>query len=397
MAKKNISKKLKLAIVISMLTLMGLLLVVLIGGGIYAISLYNQMTYEEIDGETFDKDFMEASLAMQNGVPLDTILKDPYFRFSLQDVEDLKTQYNEWLLSLDGSVTSDSNQTLDLWKDPPADEPLPEEAAKLINILCLGTDGRSGSTRGRADVMMMITVNTEDKTITITSFLRDMYLKLAGTETYNKLNAAYLFGGVSGVQDTLYSYFALEFDNYARVDFAAFEQVIDTLGGVEVELSAKEIKNLSKEYDWDTGDPFDPDEHRVEGTENIYLLDGTYALRLCRDRYANDDGQGDGDFGRTSRQRRVLAAAIEKAQSMSFGQLMELIPVVLPMVTTDLTVTDCVNLLASVGTSYTSYKIQTCRVPASGTYNYATINGTSVLSVDFEKNKQLLHSLIFGD
>lgn len=397
MAQPKKTKKLKLAVVISMLTLLGLLLVALIGGGIVALSLYNQMTYEDLEGETLDQDFMEATLALQNGVPLDTILKDPYYRFTLQDIEDLKTQYNDWLLSLDGTNTSGSNNTLELEKDPPPDEPLPEEAAKLINILCLGTDSRSGSARGRADVMMMITVNTEDKTITITSFLRDMYLKISGTEQYNKLNAAYLFGGVTGTQNTLSDYFGLEFDNYARVDFAAFQKVIDTLGGVEVELSPKEIKNLSKEYDWDKGDPFDPEKHRVEGKENVYLLDGTYALRLCRDRYANDDGQGDGDFGRTSRQRRVLAAAIEKAQSMSFGQLMELIPVVLPMVTTDLTVTDCVNLLASVGTSYSSYKIQTCRVPASGTYSYGQVNGSSVLSVDFEKNKKMLHSLIFGD
>lgn len=397
MATNNRNKKLKLAAVISMLCLLGLLLVALVAGGIFALSLYNQMTYEEIDDETLDQDFMEATLALQSGVPLETILKDPYFRFSLQDIEDLETQYHEWLLSLDHSNSTGSNNSLDLDKDPPADEPLPEEAAKLINILCLGTDGRSDSTRGRADVMMMITVNTEDKTITITSFLRDMYLKIAGTDNYNKLNSAYLFGGVSGVQNTLQDYFGLEFDNYARVNFAAFEKVIDTLGGVEVELSAKEIKNLSKEYDWDNGDPFIPEDHRVPGTENMYLLDGTYALRLCRDRYANDDGQGDGDFGRTSRQRRVLAAAIEKAQSMSFGQLMELIPVVLPMVTTDMTVTDCVNLLASVGTSYSSYKIQTCRVPASGTYKYDRVNGSSILSVDFEKNKQLLHSMIFGN
>ena len=75
---------------------------------------------------------------------------------------------------------------------------------------------------------------------------------------------------------------------------------------------------------------------------------------------------------------------------------MEFIPVVLPLITTDLTVADCTKLLASVGTSYSSYKIQTFRVPADKTWSYARINGMSVLSVDFEKNKQLLHELLFG-
>ena len=75
---------------------------------------------------------------------------------------------------------------------------------------------------------------------------------------------------------------------------------------------------------------------------------------------------------------------------------MQFIPEVLPLITTDLSVADCTQLLASVGTSYTSYKIQTFRVPADRTWKYATINKMSVLSVDFEENKRLLHQLLFG-
>jgi anionic cell wall polymer biosynthesis LytR-Cps2A-Psr (LCP) family protein len=107
-------------------------------------------------------------------------------------------------------------------------------------------------------------------------------------------------------------------------------------------------------------------------------------------------GQGDGDFGRTERQRRVLKKIIEKAQSMSYGELIDFIPVVLPMVTTDLTVADCTNLLASVGTSYKSYQINIFRVPANGTWSYERINGVSVLGVNFAENKKLLHELLFG-
>ena len=391
-SKKN--KKLKLAVVISLLSLLGLILVALVGGGAILLSWYNQMNFHEIGGDTVDQDFMEASIAMQNGVPLDIILKDPNYKFTLQDIEDLKLQYMDWLSSQNGMADSDPNNTLDIWKDPPKSEPLPAEAEKLINILCLGTDERSAGSRGRTDTIMMITINTEKKTITMTSFLRDMYMRLGGTDRYNKLNAAYVYGGVGGVRDTLYDYFGLEFDNYAQVNFVSFEKVIDAIGGIDIELSNKEVTNLVKHTALDAGVTFVPEDHLIEG--NTYHLNGKYALRLCRDRYANDNSQGDGDFGRTERQRRVLTKVVEKAQSMSFGQLMDLIPIVLPMVTTDMTVADCANLLASVGTSYSSYKIQTCHVPAKGTYHYASVNGMSVLSVDFEKNKQMLHALIFG-
>ena len=90
-----------------------------------------------------------------------------------------------------------------------------------------------------------------------------------------------------------------------------------------------------------------------------------------------------------------MTEVIKKAQGMSFGQLTELIPLILPMITTDLTVADCANLLASVGTSYSSYKIQSCHIPDVNTYEYATVKGMSVLSVDFVKNRNLLYSLIF--
>ncbi len=392
--KKNKSK-IKLISIISMLSLLGLLLVALIGGGVILVSMYNQMNYQELDDSGLDEDFMEATLSMQQGVPLDTILKNPDYRFTLQDISDLKLQYSEWLESQTGQADSDPNNTVNNWKDPPPSEPLPEDAAELINILCLGTDERSAGARGRTDTIMMITVNTKKKTITMTSFLRDVYLKLSGTNNYNKLNAAYVFGGVKGVQDTLYDYFDLKFDNYAQVNFSSFEKVINAIGGIDIELTDKEVKNLVSHTALDGGKTFVPEENLVEGTTNVYHLNGKYALRLCRDRYANDSGQGDGDFGRADRQRRVLSKVIEKAQSMSFGQLMDLIPVVLPMITTDMTISDCVNLLASVGTSYSSYKIQTCFVPAKGTYNYARVDGMSILSVDFEKNKKMLHSLIF--
>ena len=396
MDKRKINQ-IRKAVVISLISLLALLLAVIIGVGAYALSLYSKMTFAEKGDSDINPSMAIAAELLESGVPLDQILKDEVnFRFTMQDINELKQYYMEWISSQTGDEDTDTSQTIDQWKDPPADEPLPEEAAKLINILLLGTDERVEGVRGRADVIIAVTINTERKTITLTSILRDTYLKLAGTDSYGKINSAYALGGVSAVQNTIYDYFGLEFDNYVRVNFGSFEKVIDAIGGIDMELSPKEISNLISHTKLDGGEVFDPAKYKVEGTENTYHLKGKFALRYCRDRYANDAGQGDGDFGRTERQRRVLKKIIEKAQSRSFGELTDFIPVVLPMVTTDLTVADCTNLLASVGTSYKSYKINIFRVPANGTWSYERINGVSVLGVNFAENKKLLHELLFG-
>lgn len=387
--KGNTAKKVVTAIALTFLAI--LLLAGLLFGG-YALSLYNKMTIAPAGDATISKSKAEAAALLQTGVTLDEILKDEeHFRFTLDDIRELEYYYTEWLQSQTGEEDSSPEDLKDLQKDPPANEPLPPEAEKLINILVLGTDERKEGVRGRTDAILAVTINTENKTITVSSFMRDVYVKLSGTEKYNRLNAAYVFGGVGAVQNTIQDYFGLEFDNYAQVNFSSFEKVIDAIGGIEMELTAKEVENLIKHTKLDGGKIFNPEEQKVEGTESTYRLNGKYALRFCRDRYT-----GNGDFGRTERQRKVLMKIVEKAQSMSFGELMQFIPEVLPLITTDLSVADCTQLLASVGTSYTSYKIQTFRVPADRTWKYATINKMSVLSVDFEENKRLLHQLLFG-
>lgn len=387
--KKSTVKKVVLTVTLSLVTVLLVAFAVAFG---YAYSLYNKMTIAPVGDSTISQSKADAANMILNGATLDEILKDDVnFRFTLEDIRELEYYYLDLLQNQTVEEDSDSEIIVDLQKDPPPAEPLPPEAEKMINILVLGTDERKQGTRGRTDAILAVTINTEKKTITVTSFMRDTYVKLSGTESYNRLNAAYVFGGVGGLQNTLADYFGIGFDNYAQVNFTSFEQVIDAIGGIDMELTEKEVSNLIKHTKLDGGVVFDPEKQKVEGTENTYHLNGKYALRFCRDRYT-----GSGDFGRTERQRKVLMKIVEKAQSLSFGELMEFIPVVLPLITTDLTVADCTKLLASVGTSYSSYKIQTFRVPADKTWSYARINGMSVLSVDFEKNKQLLHELLFG-
>lgn len=371
------------------LTLLTVLLILIIVAGGYAYSLYRKMTIAPVGDSTISQSKADAAILLQSGVTLAEILKDEEkFRFTLEDVRALEYYYLDWLQS---GTDEDSNAELIIpEKNPPSADPLPPEAEKLINILVLGTDERKQGVRGRTDAILAVTVNIRKKTILVTSFLRDSYVKLAGTNSYNRLNAAYVFGGVGAVQNTITDYFGLEFDHYAQVNFSSFEQVIDAVGGIEMELTAKEVENLIKHTTLDGGSVFDPVRQKVEGAENTYRLNGKYALRYCRDRYT-----GDGDFGRTERQRKVLMKIVEKAQSMSLGELMQFIPVVLPMITTDLSVGDCAQLLASVGTSFSSYKIQTYRIPADHTWKYATVDGMSVLSMDYEENKRLLYELLY--
>ena len=377
-SNKKARRKVKRVLVITLLSVVGILLLLIgliVGYGAY---LYSNLNIVPVGNDVILQSQADAAILLDQGVPLDTILKDDqHFRFTLNEVDELTVHYRDVLESGISAEKTENESAIELWKDPPSKEDIPEQKNQVFNFLVIGTDERTVGRTGRTDTIVMITVNTQNKTITLTSILRDCYV-------------AYVFGGIPGLQNTIYDYFGLAFDNYAKINFDSFETIIDAVGGVEVEITDVAFTNLVEYTRWLGENRFDPDSQRVPGTDHIYRLNGTQALIYCRDR-----STGDGDYGRTDRQRRVIVSLIQKAQNMNFIELMDFIPVLLPSVTTDLSIMDAVYLLTTVGTTYSSYKIQTFRIPADGTWEYARINGRSVLAVDFIENRRLLWQLLF--
>ena len=116
----------------------------------------------------------------------------------------------------------------------------------MINIMLVGQDISSDDTgkRGRSDVMILCTINTEEKTITFTSFMRDIYLKLPefnGRDYgYNRLNTNYVFGGREMLDQCMQMNFGIYVDHFVEVDFNGFAAIVDIMGGVDIELTDAE-------------------------------------------------------------------------------------------------------------------------------------------------------------
>lgn len=241
----------------------------------------------------------------------------------------------------------------------------------VINILLIGQDRREGQGRQRSDAMILCTVNVKARTLTMTSFLRDLYVQIPGYQD-NRLNATYAFGGMPLLNQALEVNFGVHVDGNVEVDFGSFEKVIDLVGGVDINLTAAEARHLSKQKKaWNL-------------TEGINHLDGEKALAYSRIRYL------DSDFGRTNRQRTVLTALVNQSRDLPYDRLMELVETAVGLITTDMSNFEIIKTAASLIPLLKDLKIQTQYIPAAGTYRGTMIRGMSVLVPDLEANRKIL-------
>ena len=246
---------------------------------------------------------------------------------------------------------------------------------KIVNILLIGQDAVKDS-GSRSDSMILCTFNKKDKTITFTSFLRDLYVKIPGYKS-NRINAAYRFGGTELLNETLQKNFGIEIDGNIQVDFSCFEKIIDKLGGVTIELTAEEADFINTNL---------KEDNLTEGT---HVLTGAQALMYARDRYDRD-----GDFSRTNRQRKLLNELLKTYKNKKLPEMLELIQEILPMISTDISKTDLTAYAVSLGPMLSSAEIHTQAIPVEGGYYDARIDGMAVLVPDLEKNTQFLEDTL---
>ncbi len=256
----------------------------------------------------------------------------------------------------------------------------------LKNILLIGVDAREGedAEKTRSDTMMLVTIDTRNNQIKLTSFLRDMYLEIPGYRE-DKLNAAQSRGGTQLLVDTLEYNFKIRIDNYMFVSFEMFTTIIDKLGGVDVEITEKEAKYINSKDHMSRDDGFAFPEPLSGGMQHFT---GAQALWYSRIRYL------DSDFMRTARQRKVISALVKKATQQSPAELFELVGEVMPLVRTDLTEDEIMNL-GLHALSYLQYAIVQQQIPAQDAYKSGTRRSQSVLLPDMEKNRSVLKTFVF--
>ena len=248
-----------------------------------------------------------------------------------------------------------------------------ESGHNIINILLIGQDARPGQARSRSDSMILVTFNKAEKTITMTSFLRDIYVKIPGY--YNtKLNAAYALEGMKLLNETLEVNFGVQVDGNVEVDFSRFPEVIDLLGGVDMELRADEARYINE---WTK---------RNELTEGMQHLDGAQALEYSRIRKLDADA----DFSRTNRQRKVLNSLIEKFRNTKMTTLLGLLDDMLPMITTDMDNEEIIKYAKELFPMLADCTVVSQRIPADGEYYLGMIDKISYIMADMDAARELL-------
>ncbi len=244
------------------------------------------------------------------------------------------------------------------------------------NILLLGVDDKNGATTSRSDTMMLISVDKNHKQIKMTSFMRDTYVEIP-EYGMNKMNAACTFGGPQLVVETIEHNFGIDIDNYMLVDFSAFKEVIDGLGGVTVAVEKREAEyiNRTSRQNIDYGDSV--------------TLNGEEALVYVRIRYL------DSDFYRTQRQRKVISAILNQVKTTNPFELIDMAKNVLGYVETDMSPLELTLFAEGAVLSYMRYDIVQSRVPFDNKYSSATINGSSVLSINISETAELVQKFIY--
>ena len=268
---------------------------------------------------------------------------------------------------------------------------LPMETDGVVNILLIGNDSRKNGEDGRSDAMILLSVSSKTKKIYMTSLLRDMYVDIPGHDG-NRLNAAYSYGGPELLMETIRQNFGLPVNRYMLVNFGAFVNLVDEVGGIDLDLSNDEViwvNNYLVEYNILTENPqgtFELDPN----LSGMVHLNGPQALAYTRNRFLGTD------FGRTERQRKVLTAVIGKLPSAALTNMGGLIDGLMPNLTTNLTRGECFRLSLMAG-KLISYEIVSDSIPQPGTYKDVTIRKMQVLEVDFEENIRYLKEKLYGE
>lgn len=251
------------------------------------------------------------------------------------------------------------------------------EDSGLINILLIGRDGEDDAV-SRSDSIILCSFRPETRQITITSFLRDLYVPIPGMED-NRINAAYACGGVSLLRQTMEDNFDLCLDGCIEVDFSQFSQIIDVLGGVTIELRQDEAETINAQIPGSL-------------TEGTNTLTGEQALAYSRIRKLDKDG----DFSRTGRQRKLLTSLLDSYRSADLLTVLSVIMDTLPMITTDLTKKDIFRLAAKLFPFLENPVVVSQRIPADGSYSYRRVRDMEVLIADAEDVKQQLRKSLLA-
>lgn len=267
--------------------------------------------------------------------------------------------------------------------EPPKE---PEKQEILHHFLVLGMDEAGEDKEACSDLILMVTINASSGEVKLTTILRDLFVFMPGAGE-DKICLAYTKGGIGLVYDTIEQSLGIRPDGYLLFSYEKFRSFIDAVGGVVLNLTAKEADYLNK-----TNYISQPENRVMVNGENH--LNGDQALGYCRIRHVGTAQNEYNDIGRTARCKNLIMALYEQNRSRSKTELFRILTEGFKMLTTDITGKDCSDylslFLAMPAVTFSSY-----RIPAEGSYTTSIIRGQAALVADLGQNRTLWQEFLF--
>ncbi len=260
----------------------------------------------------------------------------------------------------------------------------------VFNIVMTGVDRRDKSWNGNSDSMMLVSINFDKGRVSIISLMRDTYVNIPEVG-YAKLNNAYARGGGALMCATISDNYDIDVTNYAAVDFEDMIDIIDAMGGIEMEWTDAEVQ-VANGYMMDMCNTLglNGDDYILPGG-GTWLSNGVQAVAYARNRYV-----GNSDYARTERQRYVISQMIKKIKDMDMASMTSFVTKVLPLITHNVGEGDIWDLVTKAPDILT-YDFVTDRVPYDGMYDVIYVDGQDMLVPWWEETITKMHNTIYGD
>lgn len=265
---------------------------------------------------------------------------------------------------------------------------------EVTNILLIGSDRRQLDWDGNSDAIIICSINRRTRRIVMTSIMRDTYAyiepKASWHGGYWRINHANALAGPTFLVKTIENNFKIDIDYYASVDFYAFADIVNIMGGLDLDILPQEIPYINTgiaEYNRLVGLPSEDGFLHQSGTVHVT---GKQALSYARIRKL------DSDYNRTARQRTVLMKIFHKAAGLSVGQLNSLMDAILPHVIHNIPQGEMISLLLEVPKFLKYTVISDQLIPYKDNRKVLTVKGQWVISpVDWESTINRLHHEVY--
>lgn len=357
-------------------TIIIILLIIVIGLGIFAYfyinNMLNQIANNNSSGYSDDVNRDE-----WQGMDGNEESFDPIYETEASQLSSLQDMIKTWYYN--GSSCSSS---------------------KVLNVLLIGEDTRGSEILDdgtRADAAIIASINAETQQITLTSILRDTYSYFESTPnneetgTFEKINGAMSIGNINAYINCVQNLYKIKIDNYVIVNFDSFESIVDTLGGVTLEITSAEINEINNHQARYGNVTIDK---AFDGNSGEMKLTGEQALAYCRIRKLDSDNK------RADRQKTCLIKLFEEAKDASNIQLLKLMKTVTPYISTGFDKNELTKIAEyALKNNWLGFKTQMTSVPEAHLNEKGAggvFYGAWCWKSDFPQDAYDLQMLIYG-